>query len=308
MDRVQRLAVFARVAELESFTQAAEELGLPKATVSLAVRELESAVGVRLLQRTTRRVRLTEDGRVFHARSRELVSDVEELFSLFQRGDAELSGKLRVDLPTGVARNIVVPRLAEFLEEHPKLELELSSTDRRVDLIREGFDCVLRVGALTDSTLIAKPLGSFKLINCASPAYLRKHGTPRKLADLKSHRLIHYAPVLGQRPEGFEVYDGSTTRGVEMAGALSVNSAVSYEAACLAGLGIIQAPSVGLQHQLRTKQLVRILPQFEAAPMPVHLLYAARSQLSRRVATFMRWLTVVVEQALRETRGRGRPA
>jgi DNA-binding transcriptional LysR family regulator len=307
MDRVQQLAVFARVAELESFTQAAAQLGLPKATVSLAVRELEGAVGVRLLQRTTRRVRLTEDGRVFHARSRELVSDVEELFSMFQRTDAELSGRLRVDMPTGVARNIVVPRLPDFLKAHPKIELELSSTDRRVDLIREGFDCVLRVGALSDSVLIAKALGSFKLINCASPTYLRAHGTPRRLADLKSHRLIHYAPVLGQRPDGFEVYDGSTTRSVEMAGSLSVNSAVTYEAACLAGLGIIQAPSVGLQHLLRAKQLVRILPKFEAAPMPAHLLYAARSQLSRRVATFMRWLTVVMEQALRETRDQVRP-
>jgi DNA-binding transcriptional LysR family regulator len=307
MDRVQQLATFARVAELESFTQAAAQLGLPKATVSLAVRELEGAVGVRLLQRTTRRVSLTEDGRVFHARSRELVSDVEELFSMFQRTDAELSGRLRVDMPTGVARNIVAPRLPDFLKAHPKIELELSSTDRRVDLIREGFDCVLRVGALSDSTLIAKALGSFKLINCASPAYLRTHGTPRRLADLQSHRLIHYAPVLGQRPDGFEVYDGSTTRSVEMAGSLSVNSAVTYEAACLAGLGIIQAPSVGLQHLLRAKQLVRILPKFEAAPMPAHLLYAARSQLSRRVATFMRWLTVVMEQALRETRDQVRP-
>lgn len=298
MDRVQRLAVFARVADLESFTQAADQLGLPKATVSLAVRELESALGVRLLHRTTRRVRLTEDGRVFHQRAQSVASDVEELFSMFQRGEAEIAGKLRVDMPTGVARNIVLPKLGAFLRRHPKLEIELSSTDRRVDLVREGFDCVVRIGSLTDSSLIARPLGRFELINCASPAYLRAHGTPRKPADLVRHRVIHYAQILGQRPEGFEVFDG--TRAVEFAveGSLTVNSAVTYEAACLEGLGIVQAPRVGLRDHLKEKRLVRILRGFEAEPMPVNLLYAARSHLSQRVVAFMQWLSTTMQNAI----------
>lgn len=297
MDRVQRLTVFARVAELESFTQAAAQLGLPKATVSLAVRELEVAVGARLLHRTTRRVRLTEDGRAFHARSRDLLVDVDEVFGMFQRDESALTGTLRVDMPAGLARNLIVPALPAFLAEHPGLSLELSSTDRRVDLVREGFDCVLRVGALLDPSLIARSLGALRLVNCASPAYLARHGTPRRLEDLAKHRMIHYAAVLGQRPYGFEYHDGEAWRTVPVAGALTVNASEAYQAACLAGLGIIQVPLIGLAPLFASRRLVRILPRWEAEPMPVHLLHAERSLRSRRVTAFMQWLAAIVAKA-----------
>jgi DNA-binding transcriptional LysR family regulator len=217
---------------------------------------------------------------------------------MFQQAPQALRGRLRVDMPSRVARNFVIPRLPEFLAAHPQLELELGSTDRRVDLVREGFDCVLRVGTLGDSTLVARPLGAFRIINCASPDYLRRHGTPRTLDDLAQHRLIHFVPVFGAKPDGWEYFDGDAWRVRPMAGVLSVNNADAYEAACVAGLGLIQVPAVGMQTLLQEGRVVEVLPEYRAEPMPVTLLYAHRRNLSRRVQAFMQWLAQTLAPVL----------
>jgi DNA-binding transcriptional LysR family regulator len=290
MNPLDAMQIFARVAELTSFSRAAEDLGLPKASASTAVQQLESSLGTRLLHRTTRKVQLTQDGRAYYERCKDLLADMDELQSMFAHSRQSLRGRLRVDMPTGTARNYIIPRLAEFLSAHPELEVELSSTDRRVDLIREGFDCVLRVGTLGDSTLIARPLGAFRIINCASPAYLKKYGTPRKLEDLRKHKLVHYLTSFGAKPDGFEYADGAVYREIAMDGALTVNNAEAYEAACVAGLGLIQVPGLGIQPLLDKGLLVEVLPKFRAAPMPVTLLYAARRNLSKRVQVFMNWM------------------
>jgi DNA-binding transcriptional LysR family regulator len=151
MDRPQTLSVFVRVAEMESFTAAAKSLGVPKATASNAVQQLEARLGARLLHRTTRRVRLTQDGTVFYERCKDLLADVEEVETLFQKSGEALSGRIRVDMPSRIARFQVIPRLPTFLDQHPALQIELGSTDRVVDLVREGYDCVVRVGALAAS-------------------------------------------------------------------------------------------------------------------------------------------------------------
>lgn len=191
MNRLDALLTFVRIAELSSFSRAADMLQIPRASATTAVQQLESALGTRLLHRTTRKVQLTLDGGAFYERCKDVLADVDELETMFQRGPQALSGRLRVDMPSSAARDFVIPRLPEFLHAHPRVELELSSTDRRVDLVREGFDCVLRVGPLGDTTLVARPLGSIGLINCASPAYLARHGTPRTLDDLDDHSLVH---------------------------------------------------------------------------------------------------------------------
>lgn len=295
MDQLDAMQIFLRVAELASFTQAADSLGLPKASISAAVQRLESQLGARLLHRTTRRVQLTQDGQAYYERSRDLLADMEELQTMFRRDEAQLSGRLRVDMPAGTARHAVMPRLPEFLERHPGLEVEVSSTDRRVDLVREGFDCVLRVGALGDSSLVARPLGQLRQLNLASPAYLERHGTPHSLEDLAAHRLIHYVPILGGKSPGFEYVDGAgELRRIPMAGAVTVNNSDAYTAACLAGLGLIQVPLAGMQALLEAGLLLPVLPGFNAPPMPVHLLYANRRHLPRRVRVFMDWLVEVV--------------
>ena len=199
MDKIHAMQLFIRVADLESFSRAAETLALPKGSVSRQIQALESHLGVRLLHRTTRRVQLTRDGMVYYERAKDLLSNLDELDGMFQHDPASISGRLRVDMPVGFAKN-GDPASADFLQQYPGIELELSSSDRLVDVIREGFDCVVRVGALKDSGLIARPLGKLTQINCASPDYLARFGYPQSTEDLADHALIHYASTLGVRP------------------------------------------------------------------------------------------------------------
>ena len=303
MIALDRMHIFTRVAELASFTQAADVLGLPKASVSNAVQQLEAALGTRLLHRTTRRVAPTQDGQAFYERCKDLLADADELQTMFQQPGAQaLRGRVRVDMSTAQARQAVIPRLPELLQLHPLLELEISSTERRVDLVREGFDCVLRAGPVLDSGLIARPVGQMRMVNCASPAYLQAHGTPRALDDLARHQLVHYAPTLGAKTSGFEVDqpDGKEALNIPMSGAITVNNADAYTAACLAGLGIIQVPAVGVQEYLRGGLLVALLPDHVAPPLPLNLLYANRRNLSKRVRVVMDWLVGVVQAHLQE--------
>nr|WP_092947427.1 LysR family transcriptional regulator [Roseateles sp. YR242] len=285
------LQVFVKVAELSSFTQAALSLGVPKASVSTAVQRLEAALGARLFHRTTRRVQLTQDGQACLERCLDLLADLNDMQTMFQPAASGLRGRLRVDIPLRLARDLVTPALPAFFEAHPGLELELSSTDRRVDVVREGFDCVLRVGPLNDSSLVARPLGGLDMVNLASVAYLEAHGEPTSLDDLARHQLIHYTPLLGQRSSGFEWQDNDGAQHfVPMAGALTVNNSEAYMGACLAGLGIVQVPRRGNDGEVRSGRLRELLPHHRAAPMPVHLLYPHRRQLPRRVQVFMQWL------------------
>lgn len=295
MDKIYAMQLFVRVAELASFSRAADSLGVPKGSVSRQVQSLENHLGTQLLHRTTRRVQLTQDGMVYYERAKDLLSNLDELDGLFIHDPASVSGKLRVDMPVGVARNLVIPRLPAFVQQYPGLEIELSSSDRLVDVIREGFDCVVRVGTLKDSGLIARPLGRLAVINCASPGYLERFGYPETLEDLSSHAVVHYAVHLGTRPQGFELYLDNTTRWIKTGGILTVNSTETYHAACLAGLGIIQVPRTGVRDALRQGKLVEILPQYRAEPMPVSLIYPHRRNLSRRVHLFMEWLTSVMK-------------
>ena len=291
MKTIEGLQIFVRVAELSSFTQAAEQLALPKARVSTAVQQLEGQLGTRLLHRTTRKVQLTQDGQAFYERCKDLLDDMDELQGMFQQqGPQSLRGRLRVDMPTLIARDQIIPRLPEFLAAHPQLSVEFSSTDRRVDVVREGFDCVLRVGPLADSGLVARPVGQLRQINCASPGYLAQHGTPKTLEDLASHRAIHYVPTLGAKPSGWEYVHEGRVRTLAMPSVLTVNSTEAYQSACVAGLGLIQAPAAGLASLLARGLLVEVMPQHRAPSLPVSLLYANRRNLPQRVQVFMAWV------------------
>jgi DNA-binding transcriptional LysR family regulator len=298
MDRLEAIQIFSRVAEMASFTRAADSLGLPKASVSTAVQQLESALGARLLHRTTRRVELTQDGRAFYERARDLLADMDELNTMFQRGEASLRGRLRIDMPSRLGYNFVIPKLPHFLDAHPHLELEISSTDRKVDLVREGFDCVIRVGDPGEGGLVARRLGYFRIVHCVSPAYIRRFGTPHTLDDLADHHLIHYVPTLGAKSSGFEYFADGDYKSLPMQGSVTVNNSDAYQAACLAGLGVIQVPVAGVRHLFESGQLVEILPQVKAEPMPLSLIYAHRRNLSKRLQIFMEWLAEILRPHL----------
>ena len=296
MNQFEAMRIFERVAELASFTQAADSLGLPKATVSSTIKQLENNLGTRLLQRTTRTVQMTPDGLLYYERCKDMLIDMEELQTMFRQSEVEISGRLRIDMPVGIARMKIIPRLPEFLKAHPKLTVEVSCTDRRVDLIREGFDCVIRVGTLADSNLVARYLGSIKLINCASPAYLAQYGMPQSLEDLEAHRMVHYSPSFLVSNSNFEyVLDGQTFQ-KNVPASIAVNNADAYQAACLAGLGIIQAPEFGMRELLAQGRLVQLLPAYNAAPMPASILYANRRHVPKRTQLLMNWVAEVVRE------------
>jgi DNA-binding transcriptional LysR family regulator len=290
MNKLELLKTFVRVAELSSFTHAGDALGLPRSTVSEHVRSLEELLGARLLLRTTRKVQVTPDGQALYERSKDLLSQMDELEGLFRQDNAALSGRLRVDMPTAIARRLVMPRLSEFLERHPQIELEVSSTDRRVDLVREGFDCVLRIGTLPDTPLVARNVGLFRMINCVSQGYADRFGIPRDLEELQQHRLVNYAPAFGAADALFEYCRAGRDFHVPMPCSVTVNNIEAYEAACVGGLGIIQIPRLADVYQQQRGALIEILPEYRPTAMPVSMLYAHRRHLPQRCRVFMDWL------------------
>lgn len=282
---------------MTSFTRAAESLGIQKGRVSTVIRTLEQEVGATLLHRTTRSVQLTEDGRAFYSRARDLLAEVQELQSMFADNGAPLRGKLRVDMPTELARGVVVPALPQLLSANPELELELSSTDRRVDLVQEGFDCVIRLGPIVDETLIARPLGKLRMINAASPGYLARHGAPHTLDDLRTqgHQMVHYTRTFGGKPPGWEYPDGDAYATLSLPGAMQVNNVQAYHAAGLAGIGLIQAGSPGLAQYIESGALVEVLPNLRPQPLDASIVVAHRRNLSQRVRAFMGWIEKVMQ-------------
>ena len=297
MHNLELILIFTRVAEIGSFTKAAESLGIQKGRASTAVRKLEAEVCARLLHRTTRSVQLTEDGRAFHARARDLLAEVDDLHSMFSGDHVALRGRLRVDLPTELARTTIMPALPDFMATHPDLELEVSSTDRQVDLVQEGFDCVLRIGPIGDETLIARGIGRLRMVNAASAEYLARYGTPCTLEDLslQKHQTIHYSRTLGSKPYGWEYPDGAGGYAtIALPGALHVNSVQTYEAAGLAGMGLVQVALPGTRHHFDSGALVEVLPELRPEPLDVSLVVAHRSNLSRRVRAFMIWMEEVL--------------
>lgn len=299
LDRIDLFRIFARVVECSSFTRAADTLGVPRSSVSSAVAELEQRVGARLLHRTTRKVSPTHDGAAFYERCLRLVADVEDAEMLFRQAAAEPSGRLRIDVPGRIGRLIIAPALPAFLDRYPQIEIDLGVTDRAINLIEDSADCVVRVGGLGDSGLIARPLGSLTLINVASPDYLARHGSPRTPDDLAAHWAVNYASPSTGRIEQWEWCEQGTSRTTAVRGRVTVNSAEAYIACCLAGLGLIQIPAYDVKRHLDAGELVEVMSHHRAAPMPMTLLYPHRQHLSRRLQVFADWLTALLKEKLR---------
>ena len=300
MDRFDQYRVFAQVAEMGSFIKAAHALDAPRASVSAAIQQLESQLGVRLLHRTTRLVRLTADGEQLLDRIRPLLAEVEDIDQLFQASERQVSGRLSIDVPSRVARRLIAPKLPGLLRRHPRLQVALSSTDRAIDLVQEGVDCAVRIGTLHDSSLVVRPLGRISLINCASPAYVREHGEPMHPEDLAAGQwAVGYAsPRTGREVPWEYQSDDSGGHLAQVPSRVIVNNAESYIACCLAGLGLIQIPRFDVQHLLDSGELVEVMPACRAASMPVSLLYPHRRQRSRRLAVFHEWFEALMQPYL----------
>ncbi|RMM30751.1 LysR family transcriptional regulator [Pseudomonas coronafaciens pv. oryzae] len=290
MDRFNAMRVFTRIVELGGFAKAAESLHVPRASVTIMIKQLEAHLGVQLLQRTTRQVSTTPDGKAYYLRCVSLLADLEEAEAAFSSKGIEPKGLLRIDVPVSLGRMIVIPALPEFTRRYPQIRLEIGMSDRPVDLIREGVDCVLRAGAALDDALVARPLGSLTQITCASREYLKRYGTPLDLHDLRQHQVIEYFATRASKRYGLEFMADGELDDYGMERSIAVSSAEGYVAACDAGFGLIQVPRYHVAAQLRTGALIEVLREYRPPPLPLTALYPPHRQLSRRVRVFVDWL------------------
>ncbi|CAI0739714.1 D-malate degradation protein R [Serratia quinivorans] len=295
MDKIGRLRVFIQVAEVGSFIRASQILLMPKTTVSAAIQQLEHEMGARLFHRTTRRVQLTSDGELLLEKARSLLFDVQALESLFHRQNGPIGGRLTVDVPSRIARRMIVPALPDFFLQYPEIQLFLSASDRSVDLIQEGIDCVVRVGSLSDSSLVSQPLGRLSMINCASPDYLQRYGIPEQPAQLEDHWVVGYAqPTLAGADSWQWQQDGQLFEKT-LPSRVTVNNVENYIGCCLVGLGMMQIPRFDVQHYLDNGSLCEILPQARPPAMSMALLYPHRRQRSARLTAFAEWFSQLIK-------------
>lgn len=294
MDRFQEMQVFVRIAERGSFSQAAEDLQIPRATVTNLIKRLEQRLGVRLLERTTRHVRMTHDGEAYYHRCVRLLLDLEETESAFR--NAPPKGLLRVNLQGTLAKHFVMPALGGFLAQYPDITLHIGEDDRLVDLVREGVDCVLRAGLLQDSSLIGRQVASLEQVTVASPEYLAQHGTPATLDDLQQHFAVDYLSSATGRAVPLEFRVGREVVERLLPAKVSVTGVDLYTGAALSGLGIVQVPRYRIVHELAAGSLRELLPDCPPPPMPVSVVYPQSRQLSARVRVFSQWLAAQLGQ------------
>ena len=295
MDRLDAMRLFTRVVERRSFSQAAADLAIPRSTATQAIRQLEERLGARLLQRTTRTVRATLDGEAYYQRCVGILDDVENADNAFR--DKQPGGQLRVDVHGTLARHFLLPGLPRFLATYPGIVLHMSEGDRLADLVHEGIDCVLRVGAPRDSDMIARRVAMLEEVTLASPDYLARHGTPTRLEALAGgHRMVgfHSSATGALLPLQFDV--AGEIRSVTLPATISVNAAESYLAAAQHGLGLVQMPRYHATPALAAGTLVEVLPGHPPADTPVSLLYPSSRQLAPRVRIFIDWVVRQFEE------------
>lgn len=295
MNLIEAMEMFVAVVERGSYTKAAEALHVHRPALSKVIQNLEQELGVQLLHRTTRRVNTTPAGDEFYERSLRTLADLAETLDWFSPTRPP-RGKLNIDLQTVLGHAVLIPRLPEFMERYPGLEISLGTSDSLNDLIEQGIDCAVRLGDLVDSSLIAKRVGEVALVTCAAPAYVKKHGLPNQLDDLKEHRAVNF--MVKQRrqimPWRF-IVDGKTTD-VKMRSGIVVDNAEALLYCALAGIGIVQALRPALQRHIDSGRLVEVLPNVPTEPKAVSVLFPDRRNLSPNVRVFVDWVSAVFQE------------
>ncbi|MGZ8255706.1 MAG: LysR family transcriptional regulator [Burkholderiaceae bacterium] len=286
MDRVAAMEAFVRVVEAGSFVAAAGRLGLSTSSLSRMVADLEQHLGARLLNRTTRRLSLTESGQSYYERCVTLLADLAEAEAVAGQSAVQARGTVRLTCSHSMAEQKVAPAIASFAERHPGVKFELTVSDRVVDLVEEGFDLAIRVGAVGSDRLVARRLGSMRLVLCAAPAYLERRGAPRLPADLVQHNALTYAYSSSPRVWHFTDAAGAIHE-ARVAGNLHANSGDALRAAAVAGLGLLYEPDFLLDSALRAGQLVRLLPGYTGAGGDIWAVYPSRRHLSLKVRLFV---------------------
>ena len=292
MDQLDSMRLLVRVVERQSFSAAASDLGLPRSSATTAIKQLEQRLGARLLQRTTRHVAPTPEGEIYYRRCKAILAEVEDAEAALTT--REVRGLLRIEVHGPMARAYILPELPAFLERHPALTLFIGEGDRYVDLVREGFDCVIRAGEIADSEMIVRKLGVAREGTFASPAYLARRGTPKTLDDLSDHEMIGFASSRTGQVLPLDFTVGNTLRTVTLPSRITVTNSESYGALARLGFGLMQAPRHRYEDDLAKGTLVEVLPEHPPSPLPVSVLYPKSRQLSPRVRAFIDWLVEIV--------------
>ena len=288
MDRLEAMRLFTRVVDRRSFTEAAHDLDIPRSTATQVIRQLENRLGVRLLQRTTRTVMPTLDGEAYYRRCLAILDDVEDAEGAFS--GAVPKGMLRVEVQGTIARHFLMPGLPRFFARYPDIEIAMSESDRWVDVVREGVDCVLRYGALPDSDLVARTVIALERITCAAPAYIERYGSPATPDDLAQHRAVGLRSLTSGALAPFEFVDTQGLTRIDVPAPFSVTGTESYLDGVRLGLGLAQMPVFHVERDLAEGRLRRILPEHKVPGAPVSVLYPRSRQLSPRVRVFIDWI------------------
>ncbi|MBF4988804.1 LysR family transcriptional regulator [Methylophilus sp. 14] len=290
MDRFDTMLAFTRVVELESFTKAALSLNLPKTTVSAQVLALEKRLRVKLLHRTTRRISVTTDGAAYYERAIRLLNELEETEAALNQATVSAKGRLRVDVPTPLGRLVIIPSLPDFFNRYPEIQLEIGCDDRPIDLLEEGVDCVIRIGNLLDSSLVARRVGTMQFMLVASPDYLKTYGTPQLPDDLQRHQAVHFFSSKTGKVRNFILEHEGAQQEIPTIRKLAINNGDAIVAAALAGIGICQLPSFMVQGYLTEGKLEKVLGDYGAGSLPINALYPQNRHLSSKVRAFIEWV------------------
>ena len=285
MDQLAALRAFVRIVETGSFTQAAATLGTPKPTVSKLVQQLEAHLHTKLLSRTTRRLAVTSDGAAYYERAVQVLSDLEELDASVTASQARPRGKLRIDVSSSIAQDIIVPALGGFFARYPDIQLEVGVSDRQADLVADNVDCVIRAGVIGDLSLIARRIAELHMTTCAAPAYLDAHGRPEHPSALPhGHLIVGYLKHRLSEPHPLRFTRDAETLEIAVPYRTAVNEAQTYLAAALAGHGVIQAPYFMVRRHLDTGAMRPVLPGWGVPPLPLHVVYPPNRHLSTPAA------------------------
>ncbi|MDR5758978.1 LysR family transcriptional regulator [Caballeronia sp. LZ035] len=298
MDRLQLMQIFTRVVEMHSFSRASESLSLPPSRVTRAIKELETFLGVRLLQRTTRHLSLTSDGTLYYDHCRRLLGEIEAVEASFPGSAGRPRGRLRIDMTLSLARLVLLPCIKDFQSRFPEVELTLTMSDRIIELVQEGIDCAIRAGTPEDSpTLVAKRIGAFDWVTCASTEYLEEHGVPEVLEDLANFEAVGYLSSRTARTLDWHYVVDGEDRFIRMRERLIVNDTDAYVACALEGLGFIRAPSYMVMQHLRTGRLRAVLTDYSAPAYPLSIVYPQNRHLSPTVRAFVDWASEMMMES-----------
>lgn len=300
MDFAQHLRIFVAVVDSASFSRAAEALRMARPTVTNSINALEKQLGARLLQRTTRRVSLTAEGQQFYDRATRLLTDIDDAKNLFGGSSLTPRGRLRIDIPVALARSLIIDRIPAFKALYPDVDVILGVSDQPVDLLADGVDCVLRIGELAPTSMIARKLASITMVVCGSPAYFEANGKPETIADLRHHRAVNYFSGRGHRPVAWSLPGDTGIPQFSLPSGIMVNDTEAFVACALNGLGLVQVPGLVVADHLSSGRLQEALPAMRAILRPVSIMYPNRQHLAPQVRAFIDWVSTVMEDAAGE--------